>query len=116
MDPLRAVPPGRNDSASRGAVGSHDFHYSPNAARISRSRASLISGPLLLIYYRELSTKGHSDLAIAFAGPEHILAGSDYPHQIGSIPFMLDSIAALDIAESDRAAILGGNAATLLAL
>jgi aminocarboxymuconate-semialdehyde decarboxylase len=27
-------------------------------------------------------------LAVQFAGPDHILAGSDYPHQIGSIPKM----------------------------
>jgi aminocarboxymuconate-semialdehyde decarboxylase len=53
-------------------------------------------------------------LAIDFAGANHILAGSDYPHQIGSLRRMLDSIAALDISESDRAAILGGNTARLL--
>jgi aminocarboxymuconate-semialdehyde decarboxylase len=53
-------------------------------------------------------------LAIAFAGAGQILAGSDYPHQIGSIPSMLQSIRALDIAEADRKAILGGNAARLL--
>ena len=29
-------------------------------------------------------------LAIDFAGADHILAGSDYPHQIGSIPKMLE--------------------------
>src|SRR5207249_5419118 len=53
-------------------------------------------------------------LAIDFAGADHILAGSDYPHQIGSLRKMLDSIAALDLSEADRAAILGGNAARLL--
>ena len=53
-------------------------------------------------------------LAIDFAGADHILAGSDYPHQIGSLKKMLDSIAELQISESDRNAILGGNAAKLL--
>jgi aminocarboxymuconate-semialdehyde decarboxylase len=55
-------------------------------------------------------------LGIAFAGVEHILAGSDYPHQIGSIPRMLESIRGLDVSESDRAAIFGGNAARLLGM
>ena len=56
------------------------------------------------------------ELAIAFAGVEHVLAGSDYPHQIGSIPKMLESIRSLNIAEQNKAAILGGNGARLLGL
>ncbi len=55
-------------------------------------------------------------LAIEFAGADHILAGSDYPHQIGSLRKMFDSIAALPISDGDKAAILGGNAGKLLAL
>ncbi|HEX9582653.1 MAG TPA: amidohydrolase family protein [Gemmatimonadales bacterium] len=55
-------------------------------------------------------------LAIAFAGPERILAGSDYPHMIGSLPKMKESIAALDLPDGPRAAILGGNAARLLGI
>lgn len=55
-------------------------------------------------------------LAIEFAGADHILAGSDYPHQIGSIPKMLDAIGALDIPGPTRRAILGGNAARILKL
>ncbi|HZS61465.1 MAG TPA: amidohydrolase family protein [Gemmatimonadaceae bacterium] len=53
------------------------------------------------------------ELAIAFAGVDHILAGSDYPHQIGSIPSMLDSLRGLRLSEADRAKILSGNAARL---
>jgi len=53
-------------------------------------------------------------LAIAFAGADHILAGSDYPHQIGSIPSMLDAINGLPISDDERAGILGVNAARLL--
>ena len=54
--------------------------------------------------------------AIAFAGADHILAGSDYPHQIGSIPLMLETIRKLDVDESIKRKILGENAAALLGL
>ena len=54
-------------------------------------------------------------LAIDFAGSERILAGSDYPHAIGSIPLMLDAIGKLTVSDGDKAAILGGNMARLLA-
>ncbi len=66
-------------------------------------------------YYDTVNFDAHAiRLAIAFAGVERILAGSDYPHQIGSIPLMLESIDALDVSAADREAILGGNAARLL--
>jgi aminocarboxymuconate-semialdehyde decarboxylase len=55
-------------------------------------------------------------LAIGFAGVDHILAGSDYPHQIGSIPKMLETVRALELPEHEEAAIFGGNAARLLGL
>ena len=55
-------------------------------------------------------------LALDFAGPDRILAGSDYPHQIGSIPLMIDTIKALDVEESVRKKIFGENAAALLRL
>jgi aminocarboxymuconate-semialdehyde decarboxylase len=56
------------------------------------------------------------ETAIDFAGADQILAGSDYPHQIGSIPKMLESLKAIRIGEEDRKKILGGNAARLLSL
>lgn len=55
-------------------------------------------------------------LAIEFAGADHILAGSDYPHQIGSIPLMLESLRGLPISDEDKQGILGGNARRLLRL
>src|SRR5215813_6874015 len=56
------------------------------------------------------------ELAVSFAGPGQILAGSDYPHQIGSIPKMLESLKAMRVSEEERAMILGGNATKLLGL
>jgi aminocarboxymuconate-semialdehyde decarboxylase len=55
-------------------------------------------------------------LAIDFAGADHILAGSDYPHQIGSLRAMRESIEQLSLSSEERSAILGGNAARLLGL
>jgi len=60
--------------------------------------------------------QGALQLAIDFAGADHVLAGSDYPHQIGSIPSMLDAIAKLPIADDQREQIRWKNAARLLAL
>ena len=53
-------------------------------------------------------------LAVQFAGAEKVVAGSDYPHQIGSIPSMLHSLEALDVTPAEREAIRGGNAMRLL--
>lgn len=55
-------------------------------------------------------------LAIRFAGPGHILAGSDYPHQIGSLKQMVASIEAMNLPEEQKSGIRGGNAARLLGL
>ena len=43
------------------------------------------------------------NFAIAFAGADHIVAGSDYPHQIGSIPKMLDAIGKIDVTDETAA-------------
>ena len=56
------------------------------------------------------------ELAVSFAGAGQILAGSDYPHQIGSIPKMLESLKAMRVSEEERQMVLGGNAKKLLRL
>lgn len=53
-------------------------------------------------------------LAIDFAGADHLVAGSDYPHQIGSLEKMVDSIGKLNISSGEKAGIFGENASHLL--
>ena len=56
-------------------------------------------------YYDTVNfAQGPLKLAIEFAGADRILAGSDYPHMIGSIPLMLEAIRALPITEDDATA------------
>jgi aminocarboxymuconate-semialdehyde decarboxylase len=75
------------------------------------------SSYLKQFYYDTVNfNQGALKLAIDFAGADHILAGSDYPHQIGSIPSMLDAIGKLPVSDAERQGIYGGNAAKLLGL
>ena len=68
-------------------------------------------------YYDTVNfNQGALKLAIDFAGADHILAGSDYPHQIGSIPLMLETIEKLGLDEASKRKILGENAVGLLGL
>ena len=55
-------------------------------------------------------------LALDFAGPDRILAGSDYPHQIGSLPLMMETIRDLDVSDAVKTKIFGANATALLGL
>ncbi|MFX0090702.1 MAG: amidohydrolase family protein [Candidatus Hodarchaeota archaeon] len=55
-------------------------------------------------------------LAIDFAGADHIVAGSDYPHQIGSLNKMVESIKHLNISKEEKAKISEGNVIKLLHL
>ncbi len=90
------------------------FHAFPECrAHIDRPPSDY----LRRFYYDTVNFNARAlDLAIGFAGVKHVLAGSDYPHQIGSIPLMLESIAAVHGSDRDRAAILGGNARQLMAM
>jgi aminocarboxymuconate-semialdehyde decarboxylase len=55
-------------------------------------------------------------LALGFAGVDRLLAGSDYPHQIGSLEKMRQTIASLGLAPEDEAKVFGGNARRLLGI
>jgi aminocarboxymuconate-semialdehyde decarboxylase len=55
-------------------------------------------------------------LAIDFAGAHNLVAGSDYPHRIGSLEQMVSSIEKLDISSHEKAEIFSENAARLLGL
>jgi aminocarboxymuconate-semialdehyde decarboxylase len=55
-------------------------------------------------------------LALEFAGPDQIVAGSDYPHQIGSLDKMVASLASLNISETDKQKIRWENTHRLLDL
>jgi len=68
-------------------------------------------------YYDTVNFDVHAlQFAIDFAGSDHLVAGSDYPHQIGSIEKMLTSIEKLNISQEEKTGILGGNAERLLGL
>ncbi len=68
-------------------------------------------------YYDSVNFDGNAlTMAINFAGTDHVLAGSDYPHQIGSLDQMKQSIETLPISESDKEKIRSGNASRILAL
>jgi len=55
-------------------------------------------------------------LALDFVGPDQILAGSDYPHLIGSLGKMKESIGGMGLSPEDEAKIFGGNAKRILKL
>ncbi len=86
----------------------------------SECRANIPHPPthyLKQFYYDTVNFNPRSvEMAIAFAGVDHILAGSDYPHQIGSIPKMLSTIRGMNLTGDEKTAILGGNASRLLGL
>jgi aminocarboxymuconate-semialdehyde decarboxylase len=90
------------------------FHaFKDCRAHIDREPSSYLKE----FYYDTVNfNQGALKLAIEFAGTDHILAGSDYPHMIGSIPSMLDAIKRLPITEEERAGIFGLNAAKLLGI
>ncbi len=82
-------------------------------AKIQREPSSYLKE----FYYDTVNfNQGALKLAIEFAGADHILSGSDYPHQIGSIPSMLDAVNKLPVTDEQREAIRWKNAAKILNL
>jgi aminocarboxymuconate-semialdehyde decarboxylase len=68
-------------------------------------------------YYDTVNFDPHAiELAVRFAGASQVLGGSDYPHRIGSIASMHRSLDALQLSDTERAAIRGGNAVKLYGL
>jgi len=55
-------------------------------------------------------------LALDFAGAGRVIAGSDYPHMIGSLSKMKSSIASLGLSAEDEERVTSGNARELLGL
>ncbi len=55
-------------------------------------------------------------LAVDFAGADRVMAASDYPHQIGSIPKMKSSLGELRVSDEERKKIMGENARKLYRL
>lgn len=55
-------------------------------------------------------------LGLDFAGPDHVVFGSDYPHQVGYVDRALAAVDAMPVGDAERARILGGTAAELLKL
>jgi len=60
-------------------------------------------------------TPGDLSRLVAVAGADHVLLGTDYPFDMG-VTDPLQRIDAIGLAEWDRDAVVGGNAARLLAL
>ena len=53
-------------------------------------------------------------MAMGYLGADHLVFGSDYPHEVGSVAKALGAVRGLDLAPVDQAAILGRTAQTLL--
>ena len=87
---LGAVPHGRRDPVPRRAPRPRLRGVCATAGATSTEPPSAY---LKQFYYDTVNFDPDCiELAIEFAGADHILAGSDYPHQIGSIPKMLEAL------------------------
>jgi len=83
-----------------------------------RERCTVAPSDQLKAFYYDTVNFDPACLALAkgFAGAGHLLAGSDYPHMIGSLAKMKASIDAMELTNEERAGVRGGNAARILGL
>lgn len=83
-----------------------------------RERCSVLpSEQMKAFYYDTVNFDVRAlELARDFAGADHLVAGSDYPHMIGSLSKMTSSIDELELTDDERAGVRGGNARRILGL
>ena len=83
-----------------------------------RERCSVAPSEQLKAFHYDTVNFDPACLALAerFAGADHLLAGSDYPHMIGSLAKMKASVDAMALTAEERAGVRGGNAARILGL
>jgi aminocarboxymuconate-semialdehyde decarboxylase len=96
-------------------VGRLERGYVAKAAVTARHISESPRAALRRLYY---DTVLHDPLSlaalIAFAGPEHVVLGSDYPFEMGD-PDPVATVAAVPgLSEADRQLILAGNVERLL--
>jgi aminocarboxymuconate-semialdehyde decarboxylase len=89
----------------------HSHTFQPDA------RARLTESPIDSIRRFYLDTVVHDETllraGIDFAGPDHVLLGSDYPFDMG-LERPAAPVRALGLEPADEALVLGGNAERLL--
>ncbi|HEY4216472.1 MAG TPA: amidohydrolase family protein [Gemmatimonadaceae bacterium] len=90
-------------------TGYHDF------AETKQKIDQLPSFYLKQLYYDTVTFSPHNLRMLRDEiGTDHMLMGSDYPHRLGSIDRAVSSIQTLDIPESEKQNIFGGNALAIL--
>lgn len=84
--------------------------YSEHAGRLERKPSEYLRE----MYYDTVPYgEAGIPLTYQFAGATQILLASDHPHQIGNLAGCTDVIDAMDISDSDKHLMLGGNAERL---